>query len=152
MFQIPVDNSAPRQARNGHELVNLFRAGSETCPLFSLLYSLFFLWFGSDRRIGPPRFPMRPARIRSAGSVAPVSDRRHPLSEVPEALRFLEPGLARGKVVIPVLRRRPASGRVQDPLEAVEDQVEPELELVPVVIAGLHGVLGDKRDQVGVRV
>jgi NADPH:quinone reductase-like Zn-dependent oxidoreductase len=35
-----------------------------------------------------------------AGKVVPVIDRRYPLSEVPEALRYLEEGHARGKVVI----------------------------------------------------
>ena len=34
------------------------------------------------------------------GKVAPVIDRRYPLSEVPEAIRYLEEGHARGKVVI----------------------------------------------------
>jgi NADPH:quinone reductase-like Zn-dependent oxidoreductase len=37
-----------------------------------------------------------------AGKVVPVIDRRYPLSEVPEALRYLEEGHARGKVVINV--------------------------------------------------
>jgi len=37
-----------------------------------------------------------------AGSVVPVIDRRYPLSEVPEALRYLEEGHAQGKVVITV--------------------------------------------------
>ena len=37
-----------------------------------------------------------------AGKVAPVIDRRYPLREVPEALRYLEEGHARGKVVITV--------------------------------------------------
>ena len=37
-----------------------------------------------------------------AGSVAPVIDRRYPLIDVPEALRYLEQGRARGKVVITV--------------------------------------------------
>ena len=37
-----------------------------------------------------------------AGKVVPVIDRRYPLSEVPEALRYLEGGHARGKVVITV--------------------------------------------------
>jgi NADPH:quinone reductase-like Zn-dependent oxidoreductase len=35
-----------------------------------------------------------------AGKVAPVVDRTYPLSEVPEAIRYLEAGHARGKVVI----------------------------------------------------
>jgi len=38
----------------------------------------------------------------AAGKVAPVIDRRYPLREVPEALRYLEAGHARGKVVITV--------------------------------------------------
>ncbi|HYM97950.1 MAG TPA: NAD(P)-dependent alcohol dehydrogenase [Candidatus Sulfotelmatobacter sp.] len=37
-----------------------------------------------------------------AGHVAPVIDRRYELSEVPEALRYLEGGQARGKIVITV--------------------------------------------------
>ena len=37
-----------------------------------------------------------------AGKVTPVLDRRYPLSEVPEALRYLEAGHARGKVAIAV--------------------------------------------------
>jgi NADPH:quinone reductase-like Zn-dependent oxidoreductase len=36
----------------------------------------------------------------AAGKVAPVIDRRYPLREVPEALRYLEDGHAKGKVVI----------------------------------------------------
>jgi NADPH:quinone reductase-like Zn-dependent oxidoreductase len=37
-----------------------------------------------------------------AGKVTPVIDRSYPLSEVPEAIRYLEQGRARGKVVITV--------------------------------------------------
>ena len=37
-----------------------------------------------------------------AGSVAPVIDRSFPLAEVPEAIRYLVQGRARGKVVIDV--------------------------------------------------
>ena len=35
-----------------------------------------------------------------SGKVTPVIDRRFSLSEVPEAIRYLEAGHARGKVVI----------------------------------------------------
>jgi NADPH:quinone reductase-like Zn-dependent oxidoreductase len=37
-----------------------------------------------------------------AGKVVPVIDRRYPLSEVPEALRYFGEGHAQGKLVITV--------------------------------------------------
>jgi NADPH:quinone reductase-like Zn-dependent oxidoreductase len=37
-----------------------------------------------------------------AGKITPVIDRSYPLSEVPDAIRYLEEGHARGKVVITV--------------------------------------------------
>jgi NADPH:quinone reductase-like Zn-dependent oxidoreductase len=40
--------------------------------------------------------------LLEAGKVAPVVDRRYPLSEVAEAIRYLEEGHARGKVAIAV--------------------------------------------------
>ena len=40
--------------------------------------------------------------LLEAGKVVPVIDRRYPLSEVAEALRYLGEGHARGKVVITV--------------------------------------------------
>lgn len=40
--------------------------------------------------------------LLEAGKVVPVIDRSYPLSEVPEAIRYLEAGRARGKVVITV--------------------------------------------------
>ncbi len=40
--------------------------------------------------------------LLEAGKVVPVIDRRYPLSEVPEAVRYLEGGHAQGKVVITV--------------------------------------------------
>ncbi len=41
-------------------------------------------------------------QLLEAGEVTPVIDRTYPLSEVPEAIRYLEEGHARGKVVITV--------------------------------------------------
>ena len=38
--------------------------------------------------------------LLEAGKVVPVIDRRYPLSEVPEAVRYYGKGHARGKVVI----------------------------------------------------
>jgi NADPH:quinone reductase-like Zn-dependent oxidoreductase len=40
--------------------------------------------------------------LMRAGKVKPVIDRQYKLSEVPEAIRYLEEGHARGKVVITV--------------------------------------------------
>lgn len=40
--------------------------------------------------------------LMQAGKITPVIDRRYALSEVPEAIRYLEQGHARGKVVITV--------------------------------------------------
>jgi len=40
--------------------------------------------------------------LLEAGKVVPVIDRTYPLSQVPEAIRYLETGRARGKVVIAV--------------------------------------------------
>ncbi|MGZ5476143.1 MAG: zinc-binding dehydrogenase [Thermoanaerobaculia bacterium] len=39
-------------------------------------------------------------QLMEAGKVTPVVDRRYRLSEVPEAIRYLEEGNARGKVVV----------------------------------------------------
>ena len=40
--------------------------------------------------------------LLEAGKVVPVIDRRYPLGETAEAIRYLEEGHARGKVVITV--------------------------------------------------
>jgi NADPH:quinone reductase-like Zn-dependent oxidoreductase len=42
------------------------------------------------------------AELIEAGKITPVIDRTYPLDEVPEAIRYLEAGHARGKVVITV--------------------------------------------------
>lgn len=42
------------------------------------------------------------AELAEAGKVTPVIDRTYPLSEAPEAIRYLEAGHARGKVVVTV--------------------------------------------------
>jgi NADPH:quinone reductase-like Zn-dependent oxidoreductase len=43
-----------------------------------------------------------PRELLEAGKVTPVVDRTFALSEVPEAIRYLRDGRARGKVVITV--------------------------------------------------
>ena len=42
------------------------------------------------------------AELMQSGQLMPVIDRRYSLSEVPAAIRYLEEGHARGKVVISV--------------------------------------------------
>jgi NADPH:quinone reductase-like Zn-dependent oxidoreductase len=42
------------------------------------------------------------ADMMQSGTVKPVIDRTYKLSEVPEAIRYLEQGHARGKVVITI--------------------------------------------------
>jgi len=42
------------------------------------------------------------SRFIEAGQIAPIVDRTYPLAEVPEAMRHLEAGLARGKVAITI--------------------------------------------------
>jgi NADPH:quinone reductase-like Zn-dependent oxidoreductase len=43
--------------------------------------------------------------LLEAGNLVPVIDRRYPLSETAEALRYLGSGHARGKVVITVKQK-----------------------------------------------
>ena len=43
-----------------------------------------------------------PCEFLDAGKVTPVIDRTYPLTETAEAIRYLETGHARGKVVITV--------------------------------------------------
>jgi NADPH:quinone reductase-like Zn-dependent oxidoreductase len=47
--------------------------------------------------------------LMAEGKVTPVIDRRYALSEVPEAISYLEEGHARGKVVITMDPNREAS-------------------------------------------
>ncbi|HET9224946.1 MAG TPA: zinc-binding dehydrogenase, partial [Roseiflexaceae bacterium] len=42
--------------------------------------------------------------LLEAGKVVPVIDRQYPLRETAEAIRYLEAGHARGKVIITVVR------------------------------------------------
>jgi NADPH:quinone reductase-like Zn-dependent oxidoreductase len=42
------------------------------------------------------------ADLIERGEIRPVIDRRYPLEEVPDAIRYLEEGHAQGKVVITV--------------------------------------------------
>jgi NADPH:quinone reductase-like Zn-dependent oxidoreductase len=49
-----------------------------------------------------PNDPVAIIELCQAGKIVPVIDRRYPLREVPEALRYVGEGRAQGKVVITV--------------------------------------------------
>lgn len=58
------------------------------------------------------------ADLMQSGKVTPVIDRSYPLSEVPEALRYLEKGHARGKVVIAVTADDKAAAKTASAADA----------------------------------
>ncbi|MEO6193632.1 MAG: zinc-binding dehydrogenase, partial [Thermoanaerobaculia bacterium] len=78
-------------------------------PLLPSLKALVMSRFVSQRlatlvgRAGKKEDLITLQGLLEAGKVAPVIDRTYPLSEVPEAIRYLEGGHARGKVVITLM-------------------------------------------------
>ena len=76
-------------------------AGALTIPLKAMLLSPFvsqeFIFFLAELT-GDDLAVMR--ELMMHGQVTPVIDRRYPLAEVPAAIRYLEDGHARGKVII----------------------------------------------------
>ena len=85
-----------------------FMVGGSAATIFQIL----LLGPGIERRTGkkvrllmvqPNRKDLELlAELCESGKIVPAIDRRYPLSEVPEALRYLGEGNARGKVVITV--------------------------------------------------
>ena len=72
-----------------------------------LITALVLSWFVSQKLV---TFLARPSKedlaimrdLMATRKVTPVIDKRYSLSEVPEAIRYLEEGHAKGKVVIAV--------------------------------------------------
>jgi len=79
----------------------LLLQGAFVGPLISLTGSrkLAVMWWWKPFQRNDVAFLKE---LIEAGRVAPVIDRRYPLNEVPDALRYLETGNARGKIVITV--------------------------------------------------
>ena len=82
--------------------------GSMTRVFFNVLLGLLISMTGS-KKIGVLMWKPNKKEdfvflkeLFEAGKVVPVIDRVYPLSEVPEALRYLEEGHAQGKLVITV--------------------------------------------------
>ncbi len=74
-------------------------------PLTRAIKALVLSWFVSQRQVMVLAKPSKEDLtimhdLMEAGKVTPVIDRRYSLREVPEAIRYLEQGHARGKVVI----------------------------------------------------
>ena len=81
-------------------------------PLLSLTGSrkMGFLWWKPFRK----KDVVVLTELIEAGKVRPVIDRRYPLREVPAALRYLEAGHAKGKVVITVAAPAAAAARADE--------------------------------------
>ncbi len=81
-------------------------------PLLSLTGSrkMGFLWWKPFRK----KDIVVLTELIEAGKVRPVIDRRYPLREVPAALRYLEAGHAKGKVVITVAAPAAAAARADE--------------------------------------
>jgi NADPH:quinone reductase-like Zn-dependent oxidoreductase len=76
-------------------------------PFLSILEALVMSRFVSQSLVpllarGSKEDLITMQELLEAGTVTPVIDRMYPLREVPEAIRYLEEGHARGKVVITV--------------------------------------------------
>jgi NADPH:quinone reductase-like Zn-dependent oxidoreductase len=83
-------------------------AGGSSRQMFEALLLGRLVFMGSGKRMVPLSATVNPqdlahvAAFVEAGKVKPVIDRRYPLREVPEAVRYVAEGHARGKVVIDV--------------------------------------------------
>jgi NADPH:quinone reductase-like Zn-dependent oxidoreductase len=83
-----------------------FAVGGSVATLFQILFLGPWIGRSTGKRIRV--LAVRPnledmvhvAELCEAGKVVPVIDRRYPLGEVPEALRYLGEGRAKGRVVI----------------------------------------------------
>ncbi len=76
-------------------------------PLSSALTGLILSQFGNRKLVGVlakgnNQDLVTIAGFMESGTVSPVIDRRYPLSEVPDAIRYVEDGHARGKVIITI--------------------------------------------------
>lgn len=91
-----------------------FFVGGSVATLFQIL--LFGPWIkratGKNIRLlavqPDPQDMLSIAELIQAGSLATLIDKRYPLREVPEAIRYLGEGRARGKVVVTIARDDPS--------------------------------------------
>lgn len=74
-------------------------------PLTRAIKALVLSWFVSQKQVMVLAKPSKEdltimGELMATGKVTPVIDKRYSLSQVPDAIRYLEAGHARGKVVI----------------------------------------------------
>jgi len=79
--------------------------GNWIAPLVGLAKAAAVSPFVSQRLLSILARPSRAdlaalSELLESGQITPVVDRTYPLAEVPEAIRYLETGHARGKVVV----------------------------------------------------
>lgn len=94
-------------ARTGTMVLVGASKGNWIGPIARILGASRLSRFGSQKMVGmltdiQPEDLVFLKDLIEAGKVTPVIDRRYPLSEVPDAIRYLETMHARGKVVITV--------------------------------------------------
>jgi NADPH:quinone reductase-like Zn-dependent oxidoreductase len=74
-------------------------------PLTSAIKALVLSWFVSQKQVmvlakASQEDLVIMGELMASGKVTPVIDKRYSLCQVPDAIRYLEAGHARGKVVI----------------------------------------------------
>jgi NADPH:quinone reductase-like Zn-dependent oxidoreductase len=85
-----------------------FMVGGTNAQIFQALLLGRLAFLGSGKRIGTvPSVPSRDdlvlvSRLVDTGVLKPVIDRRYPLAEVAEAIRYVEAGHTHGKVIVSV--------------------------------------------------
>ena len=83
-------------------------SGPWMLEFFSLLFKMLLLSWFSSKKLGMVMARSSKedltaiCRLIQTGKVQPVIDRSYRLSEAPDAIRYLEQGHARGKVVIAI--------------------------------------------------
>jgi NADPH:quinone reductase-like Zn-dependent oxidoreductase len=85
--------------------IYVMAGGSMAQMMQSLLLGPWISMMGSQKMLGLQAKPNTKDlafvnKLLEAGKVVPVMDRSYPLNEVPDALRYVEQGHAKGKVVI----------------------------------------------------
>lgn len=83
------------------------RGGSVVGPMGLFIKALASARFMSQRVVAPAALPSREnlatlRELAESGKITPIIDRTYPLSQVPEAIRYMETEHARAKIVITV--------------------------------------------------